>query len=165
MKKSLVVVLFAALMLVGCDFQPSSEEIQNVKQEQINKQAVQSVGMPNIIHFFEKRLFKTILELRDQGILTYTYTGPDYQGKFHFLCNSVGYPIPYSTQYTNPMQPGSYTGTTIPQADPNGLYSPSSAEGTYILCQNPNNSKESKPVYSEPRLTTLSWPKPGALPN
>ena len=42
--------------------------------------------------------------------------------------------------------------TTLPQADPNGLYSPNSAEGTWVLLKNPNNPKEVKPVYIEARI-------------
>jgi hypothetical protein len=39
----------------------------------------------------------------------------------------------------------------LPQADPNGLFSPASAEGTWILMKDPNG-KEVKPVYIEPRI-------------
>lgn len=40
---------------------------------------------------------------------------------------------------------------TINQADPNGLFSPASAEGTWILMKDPNGDSV-KPVYCEPRV-------------
>lgn len=39
----------------------------------------------------------------------------------------------------------------LPQADPNGLFSPASAEGTWILLKDPHGS-DVKPVYVEPRV-------------
>jgi hypothetical protein len=39
----------------------------------------------------------------------------------------------------------------LPQADPNGLFSPASAEGTWVLLKDPNG-KETRPVYIEPRI-------------
>jgi hypothetical protein len=39
----------------------------------------------------------------------------------------------------------------LPQADPNGLFSPTSAEGTWVMCKDPKGG-EVKPVYIEPRI-------------
>ena len=123
------------------------------------------VGMPAIKNFRERKLLKDIYELRDQtGLVTYTYVenlvptivpGVTAKGgKFTFFCDSFGYPIPYATQFTNPQKPISpnNVGTaTIAQADPNGLYSPSSADGTWIMCKDENSDKVA-PIYSEPKL-------------
>jgi hypothetical protein len=81
-------------------------------------------------------------------------------GKRVFLCKSIGFPIPYATQFTSPSKIESWGGhpIVVPQADPNGLFSPSNAEGTWILCLNPNNSKDIEPVYSEPKVITALWP-------
>lgn len=67
-----------------------------------------------------------------------------------FFCSSIGYGIPYSTEYTNP-QKWVAQGVTLPQADPNALFSPTSAEGTWVLCKNPAGS-DTRPVYVEPRV-------------
>lgn len=79
-------------------------------------------------------------------------------GRPVFFCDSIGYGIPYATQYTNPDKledaANGATGialATLPQADPNGLFSPASAEGTWILCKDPAGS-DVKPVYIEPRV-------------
>jgi hypothetical protein len=60
-----------------------------------------TTGMPNIVNFREKKLAKTILELRDQeGLVTYAYVEIPMTGKYRFLGESVGYPcrIPPSTR-------------------------------------------------------------------
>src|SRR5271157_1439435 len=115
----------------GCDSSPSATEVEARKQEQMTKQGIQQVGMPAIINYQEKRVLKQILELRDTKIVTITYI-VDMNGKLHKVCDSIGYGIPYATQYTNPsMITDHYQGgyAILPQADPNGLYSPSNAEG------------------------------------
>jgi len=139
----------------SCDPQPSSDLIQRIQQETILQEGTRETGMPNIHNFRERKLLKMILELRDEANLTtYTYLFNTMAGKVgEKLCDSIGYPIPYATEYTNPQKPISpWQGTvTIPQADPNGLFSPTSAEGTWVLCKDPN-SPDVKPVYVEPRV-------------
>ena len=151
-----ITLIFVAL-LVGCGMapSPSSTQIEKKKQEELSLQAIQTVGMPAIINFAEKRMMKDILELRDQNVATTTYI-VDMNGNMHKICNSVGYGLPYATQYTNPQRVAKSTETpehgnvTLPQADPNGLYSPSSAEGTWVLCV--DQKGKAKPVYIEPRI-------------
>jgi hypothetical protein len=141
-------LLLSLLFFTACDFE-SADQQQHIVQERMNKQSNMTVGMPSIVNFQEKRILKNILELRDTEIKTVTYT-QDMTGKLHKLCTSIGYGIPYATQFTNPMRITS-GGHELPQADPNGLFSPTSAEGTWVLCLNPETSKMS-PVYVEPKV-------------
>jgi len=151
------IVAIGALALAGCDDRPpTSAQKEQEKQEQLSNQAIEAVGMPGVTNFAEKRMMKSIIELRDKQIPTYTYI-LDLQGHTHFICNSVGYGLPYATQFTNPQMPqrvannGEYTVYVLPQADPNGLYSPASADGTWVLCMNPE-TKNVQPVYIEPHV-------------
>lgn len=137
--------------LVGCE-ETSSDGKQRNAQERILKEATAQTGMPAIKNFRERKLMKQIIEMRDQeGLVTYTYTFPEVTGIPVFLCNSVGYGLPAAMQYTNPEK---YTsqGGTMPQADPNGLFSPESAEGTWVLCSDPSGNGKTEPVYVEPRI-------------
>ena len=149
---TLLVGLFALFMLMGvseCDH--SSDGKQAVQQEKLLQEGTSQVGMPGIKNFRERKLLRDILEMRDQeGLVTYTYLWNEFNGKKVFFCNSVGYGIPYATQFTNPMK-YNFKQTTLPQADPNGLFSPASAEGTWIMCKNPNG-KEVRPIYVEPKI-------------
>ena len=153
MKKILLVLPFV-FALAACDApRETSTQIERKKQEELSLQAVQSVGMPAITNFAEKRMFKDILELRDRSVPTTTYL-VGMNNQLTKLCDSVGYGLPYATQYTNPMRvggDGTHGYVTLPQADPNGLYSPASAEGTWILCVDHKDGK-AKPIYVEPRV-------------
>lgn len=134
----------------GCT--PSSDSVQREQQERILAEGTSKIGMPAINNFREKKILKDIYELRDQsGLVTYTYLFNEMNGKIgDFFCDSIGYGIPYATQFTYPEK---YVGNgaTMPQADPNGLFSPASADGTWILCKDPNG-KEVRPVFLEPRI-------------
>lgn len=159
--RNLGIIGLAAIMfsLCGCNASSSDNKMQEA-QEQIADRANSAVGMPSITHFFEKRQLKTIYEDRDNPkFATYTYL-VDMNGQLHFFCHSIGYGIPYSTQYTNP-QRDIYHGadgiTTIPQADPNALFSPPSSDGTWVICQNPNKTDEVHAVYVEPRVISSPW--------
>jgi hypothetical protein len=157
MKKFLMVIPFV-FALAACDVKQDSRQIEAAKQEEMSLRAVQSVGMPSIINYAEKRMMKDIIEKRDQMTPTYTYI-VDMNGRFHKVCDSLGYGLPYATQYTNPqMRVSGQNGTvTLPQADPNGLYSPASAEGTWVMCLNPKTRK-AEPQYIEPRIITTTYP-------
>lgn len=171
MKRYLIVIsALLCLSLTGCpEHTPSSDEVEQHKQDQILADMTKQVGMPNIVTFREKRMLKTILELRDQeGFLTYSYLWNEMQGKLIYLGQTIGYGIPYATQYTNPSKVerfkyyDHYGTQVLPQADPNGLFSPQSAEGTWLLMKDPNSDK-TVPMYVEPRVIVSPFPIPGAV--
>jgi len=157
----------------GCDEQPSSDDIQRKLQEKILQEGTAQTGMPAIKNFRERKLLKDIFELRDQdGLVTYTYLenmNPTVVhghtalgGKLTYLGETIGYGIPYATQYTSPQKVERLyqnSGVAVPQADPNGLFSPASAEGTWVLMRNPKGT-DVKPVYIEPRITVAPFPLP-----
>ena len=151
-----------ALALAGCNGQPSSDRVQREQQEAIAMQATMTVGMPAITNFAEKRLLKDIYELRDKMQPTYTYLAGEQSGVIgEKICDSLGYGIPYATQFTNPQKiadrsQGGYA--VLPQADPNGLFSPASADGTWIMCKVPGSDKIA-PQFIEPKVITLTFPK------
>ena len=152
-------VAAAALALAGCEDDSTRAERQ--KQEQLSMQGVAIVGMPAITNFAEKKMFKDILELRDKMTPTYTYLAGEQQGIIgEKICDSLGYGLPAATQFTSPqkMAYGNNGNVTLPQADPNGLFSPTSAEGTWIMCRVPGTDKIA-PQYIEGRIITLTFPK------
>lgn len=154
-----ILALCIATLLVGCDEHETAASIERKKQAEMSLRGVQSVGMPAIVNFAEKRMMKDILELRDRNMPTTTYI-VDMNGKMHKVCDSVGFGLPYATQYTNPQMPqrtsdaGLYV---LPQADPNGLYSPASADGTWVQCLDPK-TKKATVVYIEPRIIVSPFP-------
>jgi hypothetical protein len=157
MKTSLkTVACLSVIALTGCDIPPSNVADQRERQqtETITQQASTQVGMPAIVRFTENRTLKMIYEKRDDAKLaTITYI-VDLAGKLHRLCDSMGYGFPYATQYSNPSReshPYSQSNVALPQAEPNGLFMPSAADGTWVLCLDPV-SRDLEPVYVEPRV-------------
>lgn len=160
--RNIALLGLVGLSLTACGVsQPSSDEKQSAQQEVILQEGTAAVGMPNIKNFRERRIMKDILEMRDQdGLTTYTYTFAEASGQKTFFCHSIGFPISAATQFTNPQKMeylSNHGYYTIPQADPNGLFSPESAEGTWVMCVDPSTGK-ARPVYSEPKLFASPFP-------
>lgn len=167
-------VVLLALAFVGCYEPPTANDIQRDQQAKVNRQGALSVGPPNIVNFRELRLQKMILEMRDQDDLsTYTYVFIPMTGKWVHVCDSIGFPIPYSTQFSagTAMQHYRVDSTTgngtnygvaqLPQPEPNGLFPPASADGTYVVCIDPKGNP--KPTYFEDKLDTFLWKLPDGM--
>jgi len=159
-------ILFVIFITESCEQQPNSDDIQRAQQEKILGEGTSQIGMPSVKNFRERKILKDVIERRDQnGLGTYTYVFSEITGKFTYLGESLGYPIPAATQFTNPQKTvkgAQYSITTIAQADPNGLFSPASAEGSWIVMLDPVK-KEALPQYSESRLSTFSYKLPARL--
>lgn len=148
-----------AISLSACDQTPTSDQRQAQQQEAIANQMTSQVGMPSVPNAAERRMLRDIFELRDKMIPTITYI-VDLNGHAHKLCDSMGFGIPYSTQFTNPQkitEEGASYAVTLPQADPNGLFSPANADGTWVMCLNPQ-TKNAVPLYVEPRIIVSEFP-------
>ncbi len=166
--------LLAALPLIlangGCNNRQTSDDVQRQQQESLLKEATSQVGMPAIKNFRERKILKDILELRDQeGLVTYTYVEnlspvvvkghTALGGKYTFVGETIGYGLPYGTQFTNPQKAEWHHNggwIILPQADPNALFSPASAEATWILMKDPNG-KDVLPVYMESRICAFPF--------
>lgn len=175
--KKLFAFVSAALILTttSCsNHEVTSDERQADAQAAALEQAHAQVGMPAIPNFAEKRMMKDLYELRDKSVATHTYIVNEMVGCLVYVGPSVGYGLPYSTQFTArtrvawvrpqgapPVGSGSnVTSEQIPQPEPNGLYMPDSAEGTWVMLKDPN-SDDVKPVYLEPRVVVAPFKLPG----
>jgi len=156
---ALFILAFGAL---GCDeSEDTADERAASKTKKLRQQSQKEVGFPEITRFTEKRMFKRILEKRDEAFSTYTYV-LDERGTPHFLCESIGYGLPAATQFTNPKRsavlryPGGVSDELgkLPQPDPNGLFMPTSASATYVLCGDSAGSVEAQYVESEIMVLT-----------
>lgn len=140
-------------------YEQSADFKQKQRVETQLRQAEMSVPPPRVINFTQLRDATTIIELTDQNFSTWAYY-MDMHGDLHFLCESKGYGLPYSTQTTNPMktqeraQGGDHA---IPQAEPSGLYMPDNVAATWVLCVDPSGDGFN-PVYWEPDLVVSPFP-------
>lgn len=157
MIKYVGIAFVACVGLAACEPLPETADQKEGRQtKQQTAQISQEVGMPAIRNAFEKKTLRQLYELRDDpNYHTWTYVR-DMNGNLHLLCESVGFGIPYSTQFSNPQRiarDGAQVFGTLPQAEPNGLFPPSSAEGTWVMCLDPSDKKV-KAVYEENRITS-----------
>ncbi len=155
MKKiiSLVLLGIMALSIAGCtDHTSQSEEMEYT--ENLMKQANDEVGQPNITEFYEKKLAKEIFEKRDDSnLICYVYN-QSLDGQYIYIGQSMGYGLPYSTQYTAPtvdeIVSGGYTKTVV-QADPNGLYTADGLSATWLMMVD-DETGETYMMYCEPTI-------------
>ncbi len=151
----LAIALLAIASLLGC----APEETPDDRAETAKRMADLrgQVGLPKITNFTEAKFANLTAELKDQEIRTWAYY-VDMDGGRHLLCEAIGYGLPYSTQITNPLTiEDRYEGdVAIPQAEPNGLYMPESAEATWVICSDGKGG--AAPVYSEERLIVSPFP-------
>ena len=161
---SLALLGIVAALLSSCyDVKPNADQVQSRQTEKLLSEANRQIGMPNITNFTERKLMKTILELRDeQGLETWTYI-VDMHGVLHFLTKSIGYGLPYSVQFTNPesytysaaRHGGGFNRDRLPQADPNGLFMPTGLSATWIIAATKSGPM---PMYVEPEILVSPFP-------
>lgn len=161
-KKILVAcVLSGTLLLAGCEDVGGSQSSINYEQSKLLSESNRQLGMPNITNFFEKETAKKIWELRDNpDLTTYAYS-KTLDGEFVYLGRAIGFGLPYTTQYTNPEEYYS-NGATIPQADPNGLYSSETTNATWLMLIN-DETNEAEAMYFESELVVTQSKLPKRL--
>jgi len=158
--KKVLLALVLVMSLVSCKYEPTADEIDRQKQEKILQEGQRQTGMPAIVNYQEKKNLKTIYELRDNNkLINYAYLFNNMTGKLIFIGKCIGYGIPYATQYSNPQKvyhEGSQYGLILPQAEPNGLFMPADARGTWVLLLDKDGQPH--PVYIEPDVIVSPFP-------
>jgi len=164
MKKKIISILLlagisvSAIGFTGC--QTSNDAQQSQKTQEIAKRANDAVGTPAVTNFFEKKMLKRIIEDNDNpNLITYVYTVSQVSGKFVYIGEAIGHGIPYSASFTNPEYintDGSRSDVALPQTDPNDIYKPSNAKGTWVMLIN-QDTKKATPVLMEPDIITSQF--------
>ncbi|MCR3761692.1 hypothetical protein [Clostridium felsineum] len=158
----LAIFIVLVLLIIFIPRNPNNDTKQAKQTEALQEQASSQIGMPNITNFYEKNMMKTIMEDCDNSnLITYSYIKNDMTGKFTYLGESMGYGLPYGTEYTNPKYSND-NGITLPQADPNGLYKAQNVHATWIMLIDPS-TKQAKPVYIESDVTVSPFKLPKNL--
>jgi len=150
----------------------SADGVQARQTRSLMSEAQRQVGMPNIVNFQQRKLMKMVYELCDkEELICYAYIKSDYQGKLVYIGKCIGFGLPFSAQFTNPMRiwdqeleggaRGKYNDggeiQVLPQADPNGLFMPTSSSATWLMMIDPDTN-ETRPVYIESEITVSPFP-------
>ena len=166
--RKIIILLLIIISITACNprvYTPSSDVSQANATERSLAEANRQIGMPNIMNFQQRKLMKMIYELCDkEDLICYAYIKSDYQGKLVYIGKCIGFGIPFSAQYTNPekvaFQIENTCGVgfgTLPQADPNGLFMPTSSSATWLMMIEPETNKP-RPVYLEPEIVVSPFP-------
>jgi len=172
MKKIFGLILCLGLILgtlTGCGkiSTPKVDQQQTVQQEQMQADMNNQTGLPDIKEWTEKKMAKEIYELRDNSkLVTYAYF-QNLDGKFVYLGQCIGFGLPYSTQYSNPekqVYAGGYQNGfgSLPQSEPNGLFTPTGLSATWLQYINPETGKR-EVIYSEPNIVVTQSKLPKRL--
>ena len=156
--KKVFILMTVIVLFASCEnIEPSADKVQAQKTERSLSEANKQIGMPAIVNFQERKLFKQILELRDQEkLITYCYLMNEMSGTIgQFLGKGIGYGIPAATQFTNPDKIArTFTNgggaAILPQADPNGLFMPTATSATWYMLLDEKGKPH--PVYIEPLI-------------
>jgi hypothetical protein len=189
--RKISLIAFATLspfLLAGCLRQATQSNDSKIAEQQEQQQAEgdAQVPPPAIKNWNEKRLLKAVMERRDQtDLATWTYT-KNLDGKYTWICESIGYGIPYNTRANNPQHyefmstrtgaayngSGYYTDgqghpiwgehAVVAQSEPNGLFIPESAKGTWNTCRNPNTGKPAI-TYQEEDVSVFPYRLPDGM--
>ncbi len=159
----LAAIAVAAIVLVACNAETKgADQIKQDQQTVGTQQDIYTKGQPvPVFNYSQQRA--SLIEINAaiaRGAATYSVF---YSfGKPVFVCPSIGYPIPATTQLTNPQQvtrinTGSdhYVDGVIPQAEPVGTYTGDTA-ATYVLCV--RSDGKAAPIYAEPDVIAFPFP-------
>jgi len=116
--------------------------------------------MPQFDWSLERNVAIQLYTARNEKVATWTVWRSDL-GMVEGDCPSIGYPIPYDTSLTNPLQQTTpySSGSVIEQAEPNGLFSSKNSIATWVRCVvEVNNKTMEAPVYIESKVTAYPFP-------
>ena len=163
---TVILVVGALMTTYGCWEAQQSADFKQTKATEIAlDEAQRQIGMPNIVNYQQRKQMKWIYELADrEDLVTYVYIKADMTGKLIFVGKALGYGVPFSAQFTNPekvVQGDHELGYDIsgyvnypmlkPQADPNGLFMPTSSSATWVIMIDPETG-DPRPQYWEPEI-------------
>lgn len=150
---------------VGCSNKPDAAMIEASSQDVQMQQFLRNQPVPSFDWSLERHMLISLYIARQRATNTYSYVQSEFTGKVLWSCPSIGFPIPYATQLTNPQKVTSqygldgnshYADGVVSQQEPNGLFSPPAADGTWVPCV--DEKGKIVPVYEERKVTTFLRP-------
>lgn len=159
----LTLLLLSSTLLMGaddCGVNKAERADQDaVEQQQAHYQKAQP--LPKFDYSLERAVAIQLYKARNEKVTTWTVWRSD-TGIVEGNCPSIGYPIPYDTSLTNPLQGVRVRdggATTIEQPEPNGLYSSKNSIATWVRCLVKVADKTVEaPVYIESKVTAYPYP-------
>lgn len=150
--KVFLACIAAAIILVGCGQQSQAADQASVEQQQTIYQSSQPI--PVFDFSLERDIVIQLYQLRNRAVSTHTVIRSQ-AGAYLWDCPSVGYPIPFDTSLTNPLQKICCDGAVVEQPEPNGLYPSKNSDGTWVMCV--ADKGVVTPVYTEEKASAYPF--------
>jgi hypothetical protein len=154
-------VIACAPLLVGqngCNETSETRDRAVVQQQQTVYQEAQPI--PTFDFSLERQVAIELYTARNQAVATHS-VWRSQTGVIEGDCPSIGFPLPYDVQLTNPLQRAwPSDSAVIAQAEPNGLFTGTGgALGTWVRCVYAVAGRSvTAPVYVESLVTTYPFP-------
>lgn len=160
MRQRYVLTIFIMLLsfsVIGCMDNAETRDAKNVNDQQEQYQISQPTHKYD--WSLERQLAIELYDARNERVATHSVWRSDY-GMIEGDCPSIGYPLPYDVQLTNPLRVAyQSSGAVIEQAEPNGLFSSKSTSATWVRCVVKVNGKAMEsPIYVEGKVTAYPYP-------
>jgi len=157
----LLVAIFA--ILAACSAPSTSANVEGKQQEDVSSYYVTAQPIPGGNQPSGMR--QSLIEIETaqiQAKATTSIVTPHGAIDPIMVCPSMGTPIAASASLSNPQQiayrsnASNYGYGVLSQMDPNGIYTPPSTAGTYVMCVAPDGQPYA--VYTEADVTTVFGP-------
>lgn len=160
MRQRYILTIFIMLLsfsVIGCMDNAETRDAKNVNDQQEQYQISQPTHKYD--WSLERQLAIELYDARNERVATHSVWRSDY-GMIEGDCPSIGYPLPYDVQLTNPLRVAyQSSGAVIEQAEPNGLFSSKSTSATWVRCVVKVNGKAMEsPIYVECKVTAYPYP-------
>jgi outer membrane murein-binding lipoprotein Lpp len=138
---SAAVAALAVAALAGCTHSSNGNTAEYNQQQADTRSLEAAQPLP---HFNYSQIRETIIAaetIEADGTQTTSFFFQMGDANPVFSCPSIGMPVSNTASLSNPSQPynGPVTtdgGDVVGQMDPNGVYTPESSTGTYVICVN-----------------------------
>lgn len=153
-------LLLALACFIGCN-ENTADVRDAVKVNEQQEVYAKSQPIPFFDYSLERDVATQLYKARNERVRTWTVWRSDY-GMIEGYTESIGYPIPYDVQLTNPVKPFHTEWRDSPvveQAEPNGLYSSKNSIATWIRAVIRDGEKVMEvPIYVEGKVTCYPYP-------
>lgn len=123
-----------AVGLSACNSNNSENAAQNADSTNLEN----NQPLPNVTWSQERENLIDIELAEVNDVQTTTFVMHNGDQNPISSCPSIGFGIPDSASLSNPLKPdsnsGSWADDVVGQEDPNGIYAPTSSEGTFVIC-------------------------------
>ena len=165
---SIGLLICAAPLIGGADGGCTSTPVTAASQEQAQQntqmnQFLRNQPVPSFDWSLERHMLIQLYAARQKATNTFSVVQSEFTGKVLWSCPSIGFPLPYATQLTNPLQivfghhPSEHDASgVVAQQEPNGLFTPSHSDATWVPCV--DEKGKITPVYEEKHVTVFLRP-------